>query len=256
MIFDFQKIMPRIKAGTIHFAVSAFIAGLSALLVFGLWYPYPYSEISGGRELFFILIAVDVIVGPVVTFVIFNKKKPLTELRRDLAIVILLQTLALGYGLWTVAMARPVHLVFEIDRFRVVQSIDIPEELISKAPKEVAVFPLTGPTLLGLRPFKDDQEKLEMTLAALGGIQLSARPDLWQTYDESRKAVITAAKPVTELIRRYPEFSKNIKDIANDQNISDIGLLYLPLVGRTSVWTVLLDGKTTNIVAFIPVDSF
>ena len=41
-----------------------------------------------------------------------------------IAVVALIQLVALGYGLWTVFIARPVHLVFEIDRFRVVHAIE------------------------------------------------------------------------------------------------------------------------------------
>ena len=70
----------------------------AALLVFGIWYPYPYREISGGRELFLLVITVDVILGPLITLAVFNRKKPRSELRRDLAIVALLQLGALGYG--------------------------------------------------------------------------------------------------------------------------------------------------------------
>ena len=40
----------RFKAGSIHLGISLMIATLAALLVFGLWYPYPYRETSGGRE--------------------------------------------------------------------------------------------------------------------------------------------------------------------------------------------------------------
>jgi hypothetical protein len=33
-------------------------------------------------------------------------------------------------------------------------------------------------------------------------------------------------------------------------------LLYLPMVGRKSFWTVLLDPATADLVAFMPLDSF
>ena len=42
----------RLRASGIHLALSLVVAGLAALFVFGIWYPYPYREISGGRELF------------------------------------------------------------------------------------------------------------------------------------------------------------------------------------------------------------
>ena len=64
----------RLRASGIHFGISLCIAALAAALVFGLWYPYPYREISGGRELFFLLAAVDVIMGPLITLAIFNRQ--------------------------------------------------------------------------------------------------------------------------------------------------------------------------------------
>lgn len=250
------NIKGRLKASAVHLLLSAIVAGLSAVLVFGVWYPFPYNELSGGRELFALLIAVDVVIGPAVTFVIFNKQKSLAELRRDLIVVAILQTLALTYGLWTMAIARPVHIAFELDSFRVVQAIDIPDELVDMAPKEIAVFPLMGPTIIGLRPFRDEKEKLEMTLAALGGVHLSARPDLWQSYNASRKAVVAAAKPIGKLLQRYPEYARDIQEVIDVRQISSDALMYLPLVGRKSVWTVLIDGKSANVLGFIPVDSF
>src|SRR5687767_6716802 len=102
----------RFAVSGIRLGISLGIAGLAALLIFGMWYPYPYRELSGGQALFLIVVTVDLILGPLVTLAVFNRKKPWTELRRDLAIVALLQLGALGYGFWAVAVARPVHLVF------------------------------------------------------------------------------------------------------------------------------------------------
>lgn len=113
----------RLKAACIHFGISLLVALAAALLVFLVWYPYPYREISGGRELFMMVVAVDVVMGPLMTLTIFNLKKPMKERCRDLAIIGLLQLAALAYGLWTVSVARPVHLGYEIDRFRVVHAM-------------------------------------------------------------------------------------------------------------------------------------
>ena len=122
------------------------------------WYAYPYREISGGRELFMLVIAVDVVMGPLITLMIFNRAKPRRELVIDLSIVALLQLAALGYGLWTVYAARPVHLAFEYQRLNVVHAADIDPETLPQAPPALQSLPLTGPTLLSLRPFKDASE--------------------------------------------------------------------------------------------------
>ena len=96
----------RLRASGIHLGISLCIAALAAALVFWLWYPYPYREISGGRELFFLVVAVDVVMGPLITLTIFNRAKPRSELLMDFAVVALLQFAALGYGLWAVFAAR------------------------------------------------------------------------------------------------------------------------------------------------------
>ena len=79
--FDWRQ---RLRAAAVHLGLSALVALLAAVLVFFLWYPYPYRVISGGRELFQLVVGVDVIVGPLITFAIFDRAKPRTELRRDL----------------------------------------------------------------------------------------------------------------------------------------------------------------------------
>ena len=40
----------RLKAAALHLGISLLIAGCAAWLVFGVWYPYPYREISGESE--------------------------------------------------------------------------------------------------------------------------------------------------------------------------------------------------------------
>ncbi len=246
----------RLRASGIHLGISTAIALLAALLVFLLWYPYPYREISGGRELFLILVSVDVVLGPLITLAIFNKSKPRRELVRDLAIVGLIQLSALGYGMWAVFVARPVHLAFEIDRFRVVHAVDVPTEMLPQAPVAMQSLPLYGPTLIAVRPFRNPQESFEATMAALQGAHLGARPDLWQPYEDARERVLEAAKPVRELMQRFPDRVGPIEQAVRDSRRSLDSLMYLPLVGRESAWTVLLDAATAEAVGFIPLDSF
>ena len=252
--FDWRS---RLKAAGIHLALSALVAVLAGLLVFAIWYPYPYREISGGRELFLLVVTVDVIMGPLITFAVFNRAKPRKELRRDLAVVALMQLGALGYGLWTVHLARPVHMVFEYDRFRVVHQVDIPEELVERAPAGIPVAPPFGPTLLTLRPFKDGNEHAEYTMSALQGVQLSARPDLWQTYDAGRQQVLQAAKPVSQLKSRFPQRVAEIDAALQRAGRDAAQASYLPLMARKAEgWTVLLDAGTAEVIGYLPLESF
>lgn len=248
--------MERARAGGIHLGASVVVALLAAALVFSVWYPYPYRDASGGRALFMLVVTVDVIVGPLLTFAIFNRKKPLAELKRDLAVIVLLQLGALAYGLWTVFVARPVFLAFEVDRFRVVHAIEVDNALLAKAPAGLRDLPLSGPRQLAVRPFKDAAEKGEATMAALGGVSLAARPDLWESYDQARARIRAEAKPAARLLPRFPNENARIAAAVRDSGRPLDQLVYLPMSSRMQFWTVLLDSRTMDVVGFIDLDSF
>jgi hypothetical protein len=250
-----DSLKTRLKAASIHFCISLVIAALAALLVFGVWYPYPYREISGGRELFLIVVSVDVILGPLITMTIFSDKKSWKVLKWDLAFIGVVQLAALGYGLWTVFIARPVHLVFEYDRFRVVHAVDIPMNLMHRAPPELQTLPLNGPTLLSLRAFKDESEKVDDTLAALNGVSLSSRPDLWRAYEPARADILKLAKPIAQLKTRFPAAATQIEQVAASTGRAAT-LVTAPMIGRNSAWTVFLDPVSAQPLAFMPLDSF
>lgn len=246
----------RLKAGCWHLLVSMCVAGVAAAVVLCVWYPYPYREISGGRELFLLLVAVDIVLGPLLTLIVFNPRKSWKELSLDLAVVAVFQVSALGYGLWSVASARPVHLVFEIDRFRVVHALDIPDELLKYVPNGIDALPWTGPTILSVRKFKNMQESSEMTLAALQGLSLAFRPELWQSYRLGLNDVKRAAKPLPLLQRRFPQYEDVLIRAVRVSGSTPEKLAALPLVARGTFWTALIDLDTGNIVVALPIDTF
>lgn len=243
----------RIRAGAIHLSISCFIAGCVAFVVFGIWYPYPYREVSGGIELFALVAVIDLILGSLITLIAFNNKKPMVVLQRDLIVIVVIQLLALSYGLWTVFLARPVHLVFEGDRYRMVSAVDVPAELLSKTPMGIDALPVGGPTALSLRPFRNSGERMDATLAAMQGLQLGVRPDLWQLYSAAIPEVLRIARPVSELKLRFPNHMTMIDKSINKYHAD---LLYLPLIGRDTFWTALLDPNNAEVIEILPLDCF
>lgn len=246
----------RCKAAAVHAALSLAVAACAAALVFLVWYPFPYRDISGGRELFTLVVSVDVVLGPLLTFAVFNRAKPLRELKRDLAVIVLLQLSGLAYGLNTVFLARPVHLVWELDRMRVVHSVDVPLDLLPKAPSELQSLPLGGPTVIAIRPFVNAAEKADVTLAALGGVDLGSRPDLWQPYAEALPRIRDSAQPVEPLLARKPADAETLRTALRDARVTEADVVWLPLVSRKAFWTVFLRRDTLMPVAYAPVDPY
>ena len=199
--------------------------------------------------------AVDVVIGPLITLVIFNATKTRRHLVMDFTVIGLLQVVALAYGLWTVFNARPVHLVFEYHRMAVVHAADIERESLKKAPPGLQRLPLTGPTQLSLRPLQAS-ETIDSVLLASNGIPQAAQPVLWQPYDAARVEILRESQTVELLKSRFP----NHADII-DRAVADTGrplhaLRTLPLISRKTAWTILIDAASAQPVGFVPLDSF
>ena len=236
--------------------LSAAVVGAIAFWMFFVWYPEPFRTLSGGLHLFSILVVVDLMLGPCATLVVSSPGKSTREWRTDMTLIVLLQLAALVYGSWTVYQARPVYMAFEIDRFRTIHAIDVPADLLPQAPTELQSLPIMGPTLIAVRPFKSEQERTDATLAALQGIHLGARPDLWTPYDAEVVKVLKEAKPIKELLSRKPNQQSLIQAAILQSKAPVAEVLYLPVAGRQDFWTVLVHASTGQPLAYLPIDPY
>lgn len=251
-----KKFGSKSKAAILHLAISSAVAGLSALLVFLVWYPYPYRELSGGRELFLLVVGVDVVCGPILTFVLFSPFKPRTELRRDLRFVALIQLAALVYGLFTVWQARPLFLVMEMDRFKVVTSPDLDQSAVAALPANLRSSAWAGPKVVAIRPPASVEEKNRVLFAAIqGGRDYAERPEFYLPY-ESDNALksLKAAKPLAAFLARWPDQQAAADKLAVEKKADMTQWLYLPVRGRQE-WVAVLD-KQGQIQGFLKGDGF
>jgi len=252
------ELRPRLKAAGIHLVASAGVAALTALLVFGLWFPYPYRELAGGRELYMLIMGVDVVCGPILTLVLFNIRKPRKELVRDLSLVVLIQLAALAYGLHAVSQARPVFLVFEADRYRVVSVADIDPDKLKEAAPDFQRLSLTGPKLIAAHVPKPNDPDFSATLdMALQGVEVSMRPAYWRPYSEQLTTVLSKAQPIAELKRKQPSEVSAIDQAVARTGLSADQLGWLPVQSRkTSGWVAFVTRDKATVVGFAPVEGF
>jgi hypothetical protein len=243
----------RLLAAGSHLAASALLAAAVALLTLGLWYPGDFAEMAGGKRLFLLILGVDVVMGPLLTLIVFNIRKPRNELIRDLAVIAVLQLAALAYGLHTLYAARPVALAYEPGRFRVVAANQVPLERLPSARPEYRHLPLTGPWILGTRATRPE-ERLRSLEEALNGIDIGQRPERWQPYAESREAILSDAKPVADLLRRHEGHRQELLDRLAAQGLDPARSRFLPIVARGE-WVALLDERG-EIVGYAPFDGF
>ncbi len=126
-----NKITNRYKACLLHFSISLFIFSIFIFVLLKFWYPAPYFTASGGWQGLKIVAAIDLVMGPALTLIIFNTKKPRKELFMDFSIIALLQVSALWWGITTVYGQRPVASVFWEDGFYTVPASALLQQGIS-----------------------------------------------------------------------------------------------------------------------------
>lgn len=224
-----------------------------AWVTLALWYPGDFSEMAGGRRLFLLILGVDVVMGPLLTSIIFDKRKLRAELIRDLAVIGVLQISALAYGLHTLFVARPVALAYEPGRFRLVSAQEVPLNELPQARAEYRSLPLKGPWILGTRPTREN-ERLESLDRALNGIDIGQRPERWQPYEESRATVVAESKPLEQLLQRHQERRQQLLGRAAELKLDVATARYLPIVARGD-WVALLDAEG-HIAGYAPFDGF
>ncbi|PIM53969.1 pilus assembly protein [Roseateles chitinivorans] len=246
----------RLKASLLHFTFTLIVAASVAAAVFLLWYPWPYSEVSGGTGLFLLIVGVDAVLGPLITLVVFDRRKPPGELWRDMTVVVALQLAGLAFGAHTMFIARPVVLALEGDRFRAVIAASVIEQELPKAPESLRSLSMTGPRLANTRDVTDE-EKMEAIFTAFGGADLGMRPSFWQEWDgRGRAQALRVGKPVTELLAKHPAQAAELRAAVAKTGKPIEQLIYIPMLARRTDWSVLLDRSTGDPIGFAAVDGF
>ncbi|RZJ15460.1 MAG: hypothetical protein EON50_01845 [Acidovorax sp.] len=196
---------------------------------------------------------------------LFKTSKTQLALAVDLTLIGVIQLAALGYGLYSLTSARPLALVFEVDRFRVVSHADIEMHDQPYLPSWAKPWGLQGVRVMGLRAPKSADERVANFDAALQGVEVGQRPQRWQDYRLNHMEVRERAQPLHKLRAARGDqkatidraVAQALKNTQAQETQDGEALLWLPLVSRGTLdWTVLLDPITLRVRAYAPVDGF
>lgn len=242
----------RWNASLIHLGISASIGLAVVALMLFVWYPRPYFSAMGGDTLILLLIGVDVVIGPMITLIIFDPKKK--GLRFDLSVIAALQLAALAYGCSVMFTSRPVYNVFVVDRFETVAANQIDEASRAKAAADFRSLPLTGPKIVAAQQPADAQRQADIVIQAMnGGPDLANLPDLYTPYSAARAEVAGKARPLAELIKRQPGDAAAIRASLAGTGRTEDAVGFLPMKARNKDMTVIVDKKTGDVVDIIAV---
>lgn len=241
-----------LKNAAWHLLISLILAGLAALLVFGVWYPYPYAELTGGLALYKLVISVDIVCGPLLTLILASPSKKLKERIVDFSLIGMIQLAALIYGLCNVSLARPVVSAFETDRINVVTAAEIDVNDLSHAPKDLQDLSWFGVRRVGLR---EDEANQGLDLS-LKGVEPSMRPSWWlPDSQQEREKIRKAMKPLSVLAKARGMNEESILEQASLRNDGK-ELYFLPFTSaRSKEWVVILN-EQADFLGYAPIDGF
>lgn len=238
---------PRVRAALIHLALSAALALLVFLPIYFYWYPDVLYEGAGGKDLFMLIVSVDVTIGPLITLVIFKPGK--WGLKFDLACIAILQLSALVYGISVMFEARPVYVAFVKDRYEIVRANAFPDGELEKArDKGYDRLPLTGPKFVGVKLPANADEQYKIMMSGFGGVDVQYYPVYYVPYDEVRDQVKKAAIPLETLRKRNPQRSADIDKALAATGRKEDAVRFLPMRSGKIDLSVFVDAATGDVL--------
>jgi|SRR5690606_8920723 len=115
--------MNKLKAGGIHLLLSALVIATFIVFLNFFWYQ-SLMRVTGVVEPLKLLVIIDVVVGPLLTFIVYKQGKK--TLKLDLSVIVLMQLAAFGYGAFIIYQGKPSWLVFNDNAFEIVYQKEIP----------------------------------------------------------------------------------------------------------------------------------
>lgn len=235
----------RLKFFLNHLLLSFLAALLVVGLVFFIWYPLPLAQAAGVMHIFLMMLAIDVIVGPVLGWLVYKEGKK--TLKFDLSVIIVIQIAALCYGVFSIEQGRPVWIAYNVDRFELVRKNEIITENIDQALPQYQKNSWFKPKLVGVEFAQDKlQRENDMFAEALGGISIAQKPE---RYVEFTKALPQIKKRAIQL--------KELEQFNNREQVREVlakypqATGYVPLKANAVDMTVLVSKEKGEVIKIV-----
>lgn len=240
-----RLITNRLKFFLGHLSISLLIALLVIGLIFFIWYPTPLAKAVGVTQIFLMLIAIDVILGPVLGLLVYKEGKK--SLKFDLAIIILIQLSAFCYGVYSIAQGRPVWLVYNVDRFELVRNNELIKENIQQAQVPFQLPSLFKPQYAAVQFAQDPKQRREdMFAEVFSGISLAQRPERYVPLTQVGQQMQQRAQSLN-MLEQFND-KADIKKVLSKYPQADT---WVPLKANALDMVVLLKKDTAEVIKIV-----
>jgi hypothetical protein len=247
----------RLKAFGLHLLASTTVLTLIFGSLYLGWYRWPGWYLADVSQVVFVMAGVDVVVGPLLTFVIARSSKPRRELARDIAMIVIVQLIALIYGSASIWNGRPLYYAFSETVLQLVQAYDIGADELALAHRQHAeLVPhwYSLPRWIWAPLPQDPQEREKIVHSAVsGGDDVISMPRYYKRWEQGLPELRMQLKKVDDLAYFTVADKKILKErmraagLAMDQPNS------MPLTGRGHPLLAVFDPTSLKITAIIKV---
>lgn len=235
----------RLKFFLSHLSISLLIALLVVGLVFFVWYPAPLAQAVDVTQIFLMLIAIDVIIGPILGFIVYKEGKK--TLKMDLSVIIILQLIALGFGVHSIEQGRPAWIAYNVDRFELIRKNEIMDEHIEKAPPQYQQPSWFKPQYVGVEFAQDTNTRNDdMFAEVMGGISLAQKPERYVDFSEATTQLKQRAKSL-DMLKQYNDAQQVERIVSKYPQATG----FVPLKANAVDMTVLINKEKGEVVKIV-----
>jgi hypothetical protein len=241
----------RLKAFGLHLLAST----VALMLIFGAlylgWYRWPGWYLADVSQVVFVMAGVDLVVGPLLTFVIAQAGKPRRVLARDIGVVVVIQLIALIYGTMSIWNGRPLYYAFSETVLQVVQAYDInPGESALARRQKAALAPhwYSLPRWIWVPLPQDSKERERIVASAVsGGDDVISMPRYFKPWEQGLPELRNQLKKVDDLGYFSAAEKKLLKEHMRAAGLSSDQLNSIPLTGRGHPLLAVLEPASLKI---------
>ena len=226
----------RLKALGLHLlASSCALSLILGTLYFG-WYRWPGWYLADVVHVVVVMAGVDVVVGPLLTFVIARSSKPRRELVRDISMIVAVQLFALIYGATSLWNGRPLYYAYSEGVLQMVQAYDIDAQESALGRRQNPQF---APHWNSLPrwiwvPLPQDPQARETIVgsAIAGGDDVISMPQYFRSWEQGLPTLRTQLRKVDDVGYFTGADKKKLKGLMRTAGFATDQLNSMPLTGR------------------------
>ncbi len=243
----------RWQAFLIHLGISLVIFLVLVWLIVKVWYPIPFFQYDGGWQGIRIVAGVDLVLGPLLTLIVYKQGKK--HLKFDLAVIALIQLAALTWGVWLTWYERPVAVVYTLDHFTPVTAGEMREH--GRDIRTLASFDTHHPIRVWLDVPDDFDARQNLLRQSLrSGIPLYLFTDRYRPVEATAKQrMIEESEALYRYLRSDPQAREALERFFRIRAELPDDYLFAPLHARDGRVVLVLDRKTLDYVGVVEHDA-